>query len=84
MSARAFSIGVMDFDQITVALLVLRPDAPELDDAASDALQDAHMAHLAQLHDRAISSRPVRCSVVRTSRCVACRFCGSIRSVRGN
>jgi len=41
----------MDFDQVTVVLLVLRPDAPELDDAAANALQDAHMAYLAQLHD---------------------------------
>ena len=30
---------------------MLRPDAPELDDAAAAALQDAHMAHLADLHD---------------------------------
>lgn len=41
----------LDFDHFTVALLVLRADAPELDEAASDALQDAHMAHLARLHD---------------------------------
>jgi uncharacterized protein YciI len=42
----------MDFDRFTAALLVLRDDAPNLgpDDAA--ALQDAHMAHLADLHDR--------------------------------
>jgi uncharacterized protein len=51
MSAGASNICGMDFGQLTVVLLVLRPDAPELDDAASDALQDAHMAHLAQLHD---------------------------------
>jgi uncharacterized protein YciI len=41
----------MQFDQFTIALLVLRPDAPEMDDAAATALQDAHMAHLADLHD---------------------------------
>jgi len=40
----------MRLDQFTVTLLVLRPDAPELDEAAADALQDAHMAHLADLH----------------------------------
>jgi uncharacterized protein YciI len=40
----------MDFDRLTVALLVLRDDAPVLDDEAEAALQDAHMAHLAQLH----------------------------------
>src|SRR6266699_3510319 len=33
----------MQFDQFTIALLVLRPDAPEM--------QDAHLAHLADLHD---------------------------------
>jgi uncharacterized protein YciI len=41
----------MQFDQFTVTLLVLRPDAPQLDEAAAAALQDAHMAHLADLHD---------------------------------
>ena len=40
----------MRFDTFTVTLLVLRPDAPELDDAAAEALQDAHLAHLADLH----------------------------------
>ena len=41
----------MQFDTFTVTLLVLNPDAPELDDEAADALQDAHMAHLADLHE---------------------------------
>ncbi len=41
----------MRFDEYTIALLVLRPDAPELDEAEEAALQDAHMAHLADLHD---------------------------------
>jgi len=41
----------MHFDRYTVALLVLRDDAPDLDDAAATALQNAHMAHLAGLHD---------------------------------
>jgi uncharacterized protein YciI len=40
----------MDFDRLTVALLVLRDDAPALEPEAEAALQDAHMAHLAQLH----------------------------------
>lgn len=40
----------MNFDRLTVALLVLRDDAPVLDDDAEAALQDAHMAYLAQLH----------------------------------
>jgi uncharacterized protein YciI len=41
----------MDFDHLTVSLLVLRPDAPELDDEDAAALQDAHLAHLADLHE---------------------------------
>jgi uncharacterized protein YciI len=39
------------FDQFIVALLILRPDAPQLDEEASAALQDAHMTHLAELHE---------------------------------
>jgi uncharacterized protein len=40
----------MDFDRFTIALLVLRDDAPELTPEDEDALQDAHMSHLADLH----------------------------------
>jgi len=40
----------MEFDRFTVALLIRRDDAPELDQDAESALQDAHMAHLADLH----------------------------------
>jgi uncharacterized protein len=41
----------MQFDRYTITLLVLRPDAPDLDRPAEEALQDAHMAHLADLHE---------------------------------
>lgn len=41
----------MEFDRFTVALLVLRPDAQKLDEQAENALQDAHMAFLADLHE---------------------------------
>jgi uncharacterized protein len=41
----------VEFDRYTVVLLVLRPDAPAFDDDAAAALQDAHLAHLAALHD---------------------------------
>ncbi|MGB2951982.1 MAG: YciI family protein [Gaiellaceae bacterium] len=41
----------MQFDRFTVALLILQPDAPDLDEEAAAALQDAHMAHLADLHE---------------------------------
>jgi uncharacterized protein len=40
----------MDFDRFTITLLVLRNDAPELTPEQEDALQDAHMSHLAGLH----------------------------------
>jgi uncharacterized protein YciI len=41
----------LEFDHYSIALLILRPDAPELDDEAAAALQNAHMAHLADLHE---------------------------------
>ncbi len=41
----------MQFDRFTIALLIRRPDAPELDEEAAAELQDAHMAHLADLHE---------------------------------
>jgi uncharacterized protein YciI len=41
----------MLFDSFTVVLLELRPDAPKLDAAATQALQDAHLSYLADLHD---------------------------------
>jgi uncharacterized protein YciI len=41
----------MDFDRFTIALLILRPDAPHLDEEKAAALQDAHLAHLADLHE---------------------------------
>jgi uncharacterized protein len=41
----------MDFDRFSIALLVLRDDAPELTTEQEDALQDAHMSHLTDLHE---------------------------------
>jgi uncharacterized protein len=41
----------VEFDSYTIVLLTLRPDAPDLDEEAAAALQDAHMAHLADLHE---------------------------------
>jgi uncharacterized protein YciI len=41
----------MTFDHYAMALLVQRPDAPQLDEDAARALQDAHLAHLAALHE---------------------------------
>lgn len=42
----------MQTDHYTIALLVMRADAPTLDKDAQDALQDAHMAHLSMLHEQ--------------------------------
>jgi uncharacterized protein YciI len=41
----------MDFDQFSIALLILRDDAPKMSDEEAARLQDAHMAHLADLHE---------------------------------
>jgi len=41
----------MRFDRYTISLLFLRPDAPSLSDEQAVELQDAHLAHLADLHD---------------------------------
>jgi uncharacterized protein len=40
----------MEFDRYTISLLMLRPDAPKTDEAAAAAQQDAHLSHLADLH----------------------------------
>jgi uncharacterized protein len=41
----------MQFDRYTIALLIRADDGPELDDDQAARLQDAHMTHLADLHD---------------------------------
>jgi uncharacterized protein len=41
----------MNFDQFTVVLLRRNPDGPQLSEADAAALQDAHLAHLAGLHE---------------------------------
>jgi uncharacterized protein YciI len=41
----------MEFDRFSIALLILRPDRSQLDEDGANALQDAHLAHLAGLHD---------------------------------
>jgi uncharacterized protein len=40
----------MEFDRFTIALMVRGPNAGEIGEAERDALQDAHLAHLADLH----------------------------------
>jgi uncharacterized protein YciI len=41
----------MDFDQYTITLLVLRDDGPQFTRDEEDVLQDAHLSHLADLHE---------------------------------
>lgn len=41
----------MEFDTFTAVLLVSRADRPALTEAEEAELQDAHMAHLAKLHE---------------------------------
>jgi uncharacterized protein len=41
----------MKLDRYTIALLLSRPDAPQLGGDAVSELQNAHMAHLADLHE---------------------------------
>jgi uncharacterized protein YciI len=41
----------MEFDHLTVSLLLLRPDAPQLKAEEAAALQDAHLSHIADLHE---------------------------------
>jgi uncharacterized protein len=41
----------VQFDRFTIVLAMLCPDASELDEEAADALQDVHMAFLADLHE---------------------------------
>lgn len=41
----------MELERYTIALLVARADAPALGEAEAARLQDAHMGHLADLHE---------------------------------
>jgi len=42
----------MEFDTFSVSLLVLRDDAPDWDEETANAMQDAHLDHLANLHEQ--------------------------------
>jgi uncharacterized protein len=44
----------MDFDRYTVVLLLTPEDPPQLSEEEADRLQDAHLSHLADLHDRGV------------------------------
>ena len=42
----------MDFDCYTVVLLVTPAEPPQLSEEETDRLQDAHLSHIADLHER--------------------------------
>jgi uncharacterized protein len=44
----------MEFDSFTVVLLVAGPNAEKIDRRELDALQDAHMDHLATMHETGV------------------------------
>ena len=44
----------MDFDRCTIVLLLTPDHPPELSNEEADRLQDAHLSHLADLHDRGV------------------------------
>jgi hypothetical protein len=44
----------MDFDRYTVVLLLTPENPPQLTDEEAERLQDAHLSHLARLHDEGI------------------------------
>ncbi len=48
------TIDGMDFDRYTVVLLVTPNHPPQLSEEEADRLQDAHLSHLADLHDRGV------------------------------
>lgn len=52
----------MEFDQLTMALLVRNESAPDFTDEQERALQDAHLAHLADLHQAGhlVAAGPLR------------------------
>jgi uncharacterized protein YciI len=41
----------MEFDRFCVGFLTTKPGVPKRSDADDEAIQDAHMAHLADLHE---------------------------------
>jgi len=59
--------GEVQLDRFTIALLAARDDAPALDDDARAALQDAHLARNADLHDAGhlLTAGPLRHDVLR-------------------
>ena len=74
----------MQFDHYTITLLILRSDAPELDEDQLNELQDAHMSHLADLHEtgRLLAAGPLLGTADRTFRGLSI-WRGDVDEVRG-
>src|SRR5579859_7357329 len=81
---RCSTIWVMEFDRYTISLLMLRSDAPAFSEQEEAELQDAHMSHLARLHQAGHCLPPVRCWAHLTVSSAGFRFSTSIRRGRGN
>jgi uncharacterized protein YciI len=41
----------IEFDRFTIALLIVRLDAPQVGEQRAGELPDAHLSHLADLHE---------------------------------
>ena len=48
------TIGGVDFDRYTVVLLVTPDEPPQLSEEEAGRLQDAHLSHLADLHESGV------------------------------
>ena len=74
----------MQFDHYTITMLILRTDAPALDDDEINNLQDEHMAHLADLHDAGhlLAAGPLLGAPDRTFRGLSI-WRGTVEEVRG-
>ncbi|MGD1099318.1 MAG: YciI family protein [Thermoplasmata archaeon] len=73
----------MKFDRWTVVFLIRRDDAPELDEATADALQDAHLTYLEGLHadGRLLAAGPVE-GPAGTTLAGICVFEGEVAEAR--
>jgi uncharacterized protein YciI len=73
----------MKFDRWTVVFLIRRHEAPELDEATADALQDDHLAYLEGLHadGRLLAAGPVE-GPAGTTLAGICIFGGEVAEAR--
>jgi uncharacterized protein len=76
-------VSPMKFDSFTVALLLLRSDAPKLSEEDENRLQDGHMSYLAKLHEDGylLAAGPILGSIDRKLRGLSI-FRGSLEEVK--